>query len=63
MHIAFIYKVLECSLEAHVMRSDNSSLARDCRKETKVLNAKLLKLERWKKAEKRQIRQELKVCG
>ncbi len=24
--------VLECSLEAHVLRSDNSSLARDCRK-------------------------------
>ena len=25
-------QVLECSLEAHVLRSDNSSLAKDCRK-------------------------------
>ncbi len=24
--------VLDCSLEAHVLRSDNSSLAKDCRK-------------------------------
>ncbi|GMH45218.1 hypothetical protein BSKO_13175 [Bryopsis sp. KO-2023] len=56
-------QVLDCSLEAHVFRSDNSSLARDCRKETKALNAKLLKLDKWKRAEKRQIRQELKVLA
>ncbi len=30
--------------QAHVLRSDNSALARDCRAEIKSINAKLLKL-------------------
>lgn len=38
--------MLDNSLEAHVMRSDNSSLARDCRKDIKAANARLLKLGR-----------------
>lgn len=37
-------EVLDSSLEAAVLRSDNSSLAKDCRKEIKALNAQLLKL-------------------
>ncbi len=39
-------QVLGNSLEAHVYASDNSSLARDCRKEIKAANARLLKLSR-----------------
>ena len=39
-------QVLDNSLEAHVMRSDNSSLAKDCRKDMKAANARLLKLGR-----------------
>ena len=39
-------QVLDSSLEAHVMRSDNSSLAKDCRKDIKAANARLLKLGR-----------------
>lgn len=38
---------MEASLEAAVLRSDNSALARDCRKETKALNQRLLKLGAW----------------
>eukprot|EP00967_Tisochrysis_lutea_P080888 scaffold111308_cov18-Tisochrysis_lutea.AAC.3 len=37
-------QVLDSSLEAHVLRSDNSSLAKDCRKEIKALNTQLMKL-------------------
>ncbi len=37
-------QVLENSLEARVLQSDNSALACDCRKEMKALNARLLKL-------------------
>lgn len=37
-------QVLENSLEARVLQSDNSALARDCRKEMKALNGRLLKL-------------------
>ncbi len=37
-------QVLDASLEAAVLRSDNSSLAKDCRKEIKTLNQQLLKL-------------------
>jgi ATP-dependent RNA/DNA helicase IGHMBP2 len=36
--------VLEVSLEARVMASDNSALARDCRAEIKALGGRLLKL-------------------
>jgi hypothetical protein len=37
-------QVLDSSLEAHVLKSDNSGLAKDCRKEIKALNAQLMKL-------------------
>lgn len=39
-------QVLDNSLEAHVMRSDNSSLAKDCRKDIKAANTRLMKLGR-----------------
>lgn len=39
-------QVLGASLEAHVYASDNSALARDCRRDIKAANAKLLKLGR-----------------
>lgn len=32
------FQVLDKSLEAHVLRSDNSSLARDCRRDMQQLN-------------------------
>ena len=38
--------MLGASLEAHVYASDNSALARDCRRDIKAANAKLLKLGR-----------------
>lgn len=38
--------ILTHSLEAAVMRSDNSSLAKDCRAEIKAANTRLLKLQR-----------------
>ena len=41
-----VSQVLDNSLEAHVMRSDNSSLAKDCRKDIKAANTRLLKLGR-----------------
>ncbi|KAK9825119.1 hypothetical protein WJX74_010900 [Apatococcus lobatus] len=53
-------QVLENSLEAHVYRSDNSALARDCRKEIKDANSRLLKLGRKDYQERRAIRTELK---
>lgn len=39
-------QVLGASLEAHVYASDNSALARDCRRDIKAANAQLLKLGR-----------------
>ena len=42
----WVAQVLDNSLEAHVMSSDNSSLAKDCRKDIKAANARLLKLGR-----------------
>ncbi len=39
-------QVLGSSLEAHVLRSDNSALAKDCRKEMKAVTARLGKLGR-----------------
>ncbi len=39
-------KVLGASLEAHVAASDNSALAKDCRRDIKATNAALLKLTR-----------------
>lgn len=56
-------QVIECSLEAQVLKNDNSSLAKDCRKEIKSLNQQLMKLEGWKKAERWQIRNQLKQLG
>ena len=44
--ISCYLQVLECSLEAHILRSDNSALAKDCRSEIKAANARLLKLTR-----------------
>ncbi|KAK9868471.1 hypothetical protein WJX84_007692 [Apatococcus fuscideae] len=53
-------QVLENSLESHVYRSDNSALARDCRKEIKDTNNRLLKLGRKDYQERRTLRTELK---
>lgn len=53
-------QVLDNSLEAHVMRSDNSSLAKDCRKDIKAANARLTKLGRKDYAERRALRSELR---
>jgi ATP-dependent RNA/DNA helicase IGHMBP2 len=55
--------VLSCSLEAHVLRSDNSRLAADCRGEIKQLNRRLLKLGKRDYAERREIRGELRRLG
>lgn len=51
--------VLDVTLEALVLGSDNSSLANDCRKERKTLSARLLKLTSRDRAERRDIRKEL----
>ena len=53
--------VIESSLESKVMASDSSSLAKDIRKEIKGLNSDLMKLESWKKVEKRKIRDEMRL--
>lgn len=53
-------QVIDKSLEAQVFKSDNSSLARDCRRDMQQLNRQLLKLESWKRAERRQIRADLR---
>jgi uncharacterized protein involved in exopolysaccharide biosynthesis len=55
--------VLGSSLEALVLKSDNSSLARDCRKEIKSLHQQMAKLEAWKRAERRQLRGELRALA
>lgn len=39
-------QVLGCSLEAHVLKSDNSALAKDCRREMKAVTTRLGKLGR-----------------
>eukprot|EP00887_Chlorella_sp_A99_P002446 scaffold10.g2446.t1 len=49
-------QVLANSLEAKVLQSDNSALAKDCRKEMKALSSRLLKLGRKDYAERRQVR-------
>ncbi|XP_055802390.1 uncharacterized protein LOC129871491 isoform X2 [Solanum dulcamara] len=51
-------QVLDCALDAQVLRGDNSSLANDIRKEMKALNGKLLKAK--DRNAKRDIRRELK---
>ncbi len=55
--------VIESSLEAKVLRSDDSALAKDCRKEIKDLNARILKLGRRDRAERTSIRKELRRLG
>ena len=54
-------QVLAKSLEAQVLQSDNSALAKDCRKEVKAINGQLLKLGRRDHAERRALRSELKA--
>ena len=54
-------QVLAKSLEAQVLQSDNSALAKDCRKEVKAINGRLLKLGRRDYAERRALRSELKL--
>ncbi|CAG9467345.1 unnamed protein product [Pedinophyceae sp. YPF-701] len=53
-------QVLSCSLEAHVLRSDNSALAQDCRREIREHSAALSKLEGWKRAERGKLQAELR---
>lgn len=53
-------EVLSSSLEAHVLRSDNSKLARDCRKDMKTITTRLAKLGRKDYTERRALRSELK---
>lgn len=55
--------MLHHSLEAHVLRSDNSKLAADCRAEIKDLNRRVAKLGRRDYAERRQLRAELRVLS
>lgn len=53
--------VLDASLEAQVLKSDNSALARDCEKECRELRRKLLKLDpRKDRAERNDARRELR---
>ena len=40
------WQVLSASLEAHVAASDNSALAKDCRRDIKAANTAILKLSR-----------------
>lgn len=53
-------QVLEASLEAKVLSSDDSSLAADCRKEIKDINARLLKLSGRDRMERQRLRRELR---
>ncbi|GIL45595.1 hypothetical protein Vafri_2803 [Volvox africanus] len=53
-------QVLDSSLEAHVLRSDSSALARDCRAEIKDINCRLLKLGPRDRAERRALRGDLR---
>ncbi|CAL5218349.1 g9 [Coccomyxa viridis] len=54
-------QVLSASLEAHVAASDNSALAKDCRRDIKAANTALLKLSRKDYSERRALRAELKA--
>lgn len=56
-------QVLDSSLESKVLRSDDSALARDCRREMKELNARLFKLGRKDRAERTQLRRDLRQLG
>ena len=52
--------MLHSSLEAHVLRSDSSALAADCRAEIKALSRRLLKLTGRERAQRREIQAELR---
>lgn len=54
-------QVLAKSLEAQVLQSDNSALAKDCRKEVKAINARLFTLARRDYAERRTLRTDLRA--
>lgn len=56
--------VLAASLEAQLLASDNSKLAKDCAKESKILRRKLLKLnDRKDRVERNEVRKELRVLA
>ena len=67
--------MLESSLEAHILKSDNSALAKDCRSEIKAANARLLKLTRkvapsfpvcrrpWRQANGSGVKYVYELCG
>jgi len=56
--------VLEASLEAQLLKSDNSKLARDCAKESKALRRKLTKLtDRKDRIERNEVRKELRMLA
>ncbi|KAI4348722.1 hypothetical protein L6164_009409 [Bauhinia variegata] len=54
-------QVLDCALDAQVLRGDNSGLANDIRKEMKALNGKLLKTK--DRNTRRDIRKELRALS
>eukprot|EP00890_Picochlorum_soloecismus_P004479 jgi/Picsp_1/5031/NSC_02394-R1_dna-binding protein smubp-2-like len=49
-------EILSHSLDHKILHSDDSSLARDCRNEIKSLNQKMVKLDRCKNMERREIK-------
>lgn len=53
-------QVLAKSLEAQVLQTDNSALAKDCRKEVKAISTRLAKLGRRDYSERRTLRTELR---
>lgn len=53
-------QVLDSSLETHVLRTDSSAVARECRDEMRKVNAALGKLDKWKRAERRELQGELR---
>ena len=55
-------QVLDASLEAHVFRSDNSAIARDCRSDMKKINSAILKLGRKDYTERRYLTQLYLLC-
>lgn len=53
-------KVLDNSLEAKVLHSDDSALAKDCRNEIREINKRLMKLGRKDRAERMALRKDLR---
>ena len=56
-------QVIESSVEAKVLASDDSALAKDCRKEIKDINRRLMKLTRRDRVERQQLRRELRLLA